>query len=147
MKKQFLKKLTAFTIAIMMFSSLPQVANAQKNNPCPPGYKLICYRDPWTGQRVCNCYHNGNGKIIGDNTTSQQSIVNLELEYPPIASIKIYDATGKLIKTLVNGRISQREHQIEWNRKDEQGNTVSAGIYILQVVTNGKSDTKKFSIL
>ena len=130
-----------------MFSVLPQLASAQKNNPCPPGYRLICHRDLW-GVRQCWCYHNGNGKIIGDNATSQQSIASsFELEHAPGVSIKIYDATGRLIRSIVNGKMSENYDLIQWDHKDESGKAVSAGIYVLQIGKNDKWETKKLSVI
>ena len=153
MKQHSLKKPFAFIIAMMMFSVLPQFASAQKNKPCPQGYKLECYyyyTDPWSGRRtkICFCVPNGNGNNTSYNSTSRQSIAtNFELGHPSSISIKIYDATGRLIKTLADSRLPEGEHQIEWDRKDEQGNTVSAGIYILQFKGSGKTVTRKLSVI
>jgi len=39
---------------------------------------------------------------------------------------------GGLVKTLADYRMPKGDHQIEWNKRDEAGNAVSPGIYILQ---------------
>jgi hypothetical protein len=140
MKQQTTKKLFALIIAIMMFSAIPQLACAQKDNPCPPGYKWKCgyIRPPY-----CRCVKTGNGKNSVAFVTSKQSIAaNFELEYPPIASIKIYDATGQLVKTLADKIFEQGEHQLQW---DAAG--VNAGIYIVQFNTGTYSETKKIVVI
>jgi len=145
MKQYSLKKLFAFIIAMMMFSVLPQLASAQKNKPCPPGYKWECHGRP---PIICGCVKNGNGKNTAFNSTSQQSIAtNFELELPSSICIKIYDATGRLIKTLTDNKMQQGSYQLQWDSKDEVGKAVPAGIYVLQFFTNSKSEVRKLSLL
>ena len=60
---------------------------------------------------------------------------------------KFLTSRGRLIKTLANSRMPDGEHQIEWNKKDEQGNAVRAGTYILQLNMGGKIETRKLSVV
>ena len=152
MKHQSFQKLFAFIITVMMLSGLPQFVNAQKVKQCPKGYKYECYyySDPWGGRGswFCMCVPHGNGNQINNNSASLQSTAtHFELEHTSIVSIKIYDATGRLIKTLANRNMTQGDYQIEWNKKDEKGNPVSAGIYILRFDAGNYSDTKRLSII
>lgn len=146
------KKLFAFIITVVMISAIPQLASAQKIKTCPNGYKKECYyymcplcaRGTWT----CFCVPNGNGKNVSYNTTSNQSITTrFELEHPSNVSIKIYDETGRLIKTLADSQMPEGEHQITWNNSNEAGNTISAGIYILRFDAGTFSDRKKFTVI
>ena len=152
MKSSSTKKLFAFIITAMLFSTIPQLAGAQKNKPCPQGYKEECYYyiDPWSarGTRICLCVPNGNGKNATYNSISDQSIAtNFELEHPLIVSIKIYDATGRLIKTLANNAMQIDPHQIKWNAKDENENPVGSGVYLLKMQAGNYVETKKISVL
>lgn len=145
MKPQSIQKLFAFIITVMMFSALPQLASSQKNNPCPPGYKLKC-SSPRDWPQWCTCVKNGNGN--NSVVTSQElDATSFELEQTSKVSIKIYDATERLIKTLADRRMPQGEHQITWNKTDEAGNTVNAGIYIFRLDAGTFSDTKKFTVI
>jgi hypothetical protein len=49
-------------------------------------------------------------------------------------SVKVYDVNGSLIRTLVNGFQKAGEHQITWNGKDSNGQSLSSGIYFCRVV-------------
>ena len=151
MKPQTTKKLFAFIIIMMMFSALPQLASAQKNKQCPKGYKYECFNNTGTwGPRgqICLCVLNDNGNQNGNDVIRRQSLAtNIELENPAIVSIKIYDVTGRLIKTLADRPMTQGEHQIDWDRKDAQGNAVSAGTYVLQFNVRGEIETRKLSIV
>jgi hypothetical protein len=147
MKFSTTKKLFAFIITVIMFSLLPQLAGAQKTKLCPKGYKYECYYMEH-GFRFCICVPNGNGNNSSNNLSGGESLAtNFELDKPSLISIKIYDATGRLVKTLANSRMAKGEHQIEWDRKDEQGNAVSAGTYILRLNSGNKTETRKLSVV
>jgi flagellar hook capping protein FlgD len=152
MSKPIKTKLSAFIVTLTALGALPQLCSAQKYKPCPQHYKQECYyytcplcaRGTWT----CYCVPNGTGNNTSYNATSRQSIAtSFELEQPSTVSIKIYDATGRMIKTLGKSRMLQGEHQIEWDKKDEQGNAVGAGIYILQFDAGTFSDRKKLTVI
>jgi len=139
MKPQTTKKFFAFIIMMMMFSALPQLASAQKNKPCPPGYKFECGGRP----PYCGCVKNGNGKNFVAFATSQQSIAaSFQIEHPTIISIKIYDTTGRLVKTLADKVFEQGEHQLQL---DAAG--VNAGIYMIRFNAGDYSETKKISVI
>ena len=169
MNLQLSKKLFAFIIAIVMFSGIPGIASARQSianaqpgldhtNPsctlcslrppyvfCGCGFRCInghCRRPPlWNTDPI----HTNDVLSLSDNNSTDFS---LELTEAQDVSLKIYDVTGRLIKTLADSRLPQGENQIEWNKTDENGNTVSAGIYILQLDAGvDYSDTRKLSVM
>ena len=142
MEKQLLKKLSAFIVIVIMFCVMTEPANAQKSKgkKRPPGTPCNCYARPLPA---------GCGPICGffSEVTSQLASFSFQLSEAANVSMKIYDVTGRLIKTLANEKMQQGDHQIEWNTKDEAGKAVSVGIYILQFDTGNKSETKKLVVL
>jgi hypothetical protein len=62
-------------------------------------------------------------------------------------SIQIYDVTGRLIKTLVDARIEPGRHQAQWNGKNENGATMSSGVYLYRMRAAGYEATKKMVLL
>jgi hypothetical protein len=64
-------------------------------------------------------------------------------------SLKIYNAAGQLIRTLVNDMQSPREDGFtkEWNGLNDQGQPVSSGVYFYKLVTKGFTQTKKMVLL
>ncbi|MBK9983022.1 MAG: T9SS type A sorting domain-containing protein [Saprospiraceae bacterium] len=164
MKLQLSKKFFAFIIAIMMFFVLPGIANAQQSIanaqqgldnsqlPCQSclswcGCGLRCIRG--------HCYrwypfytdplHKNDVLSLSDSNSADFS---LELTEAHDVSLKIYDVTGRLIKTLAESTLPEGENQIEWNKTDEYGNTVSAGIYILQLNAGTEySDLRKLTVM
>lgn len=69
----------------------------------------MCARGTW----ICTGVPNGNGKNVTYNATSHQSIAkSFKLEHRSIVCIKIYDETGRLVKTLADSRMPERGSKI-----------------------------------
>ena len=57
-------------------------------------------------------------------------------------SLHIYDITGKLVETLVNGTVPVGTHTITWNPKN-----LSSGLYIVQLKVGNKTFNQKLTFL
>jgi flagellar hook assembly protein FlgD len=49
------------------------------------------------------------------------------------ADLRIYDAAGRLVSTLISGPVAAGSQRIEWTGLDENGRTSPAGIYFLKL--------------
>ena len=47
--------------------------------------------------------------------------------------LQIFDVTGRLVRTLIDGKLEAGIHQIEWNSRDNRNNLVSSGLYIYRI--------------
>ena len=81
------------------------------------------------------------------NPFSNSTTISFSISESQKVSLKIYDMTGRLVKTLANAEMQVGTHQLSWNAKDEKGNAVSAGIYLLRFDAGTKSETKKLSVI
>jgi flagellar hook assembly protein FlgD len=54
---------------------------------------------------------------------------------------------GRLVKKIVSSELQAGTHQMTWNAKDENGNAVSSGNYLLRLDTGSYSETKKLSVV
>lgn len=63
-------------------------------------------------------------------------------------SAGLFDHSGRLVKKLVDGeyRISGK-HSVYWNGRNEQGKTVSSGIYCCRVQTHAGEGSTKIVVL
>ncbi len=57
-------------------------------------------------------------------------------------SVKIFNITGQLIETLINGNIESGKHEVIW----DAGNLPS-GIYFVQLKSGEKTITQKLTLL
>ena len=167
-----MKRLSAPIILVIIFSFITKPGNTQKCSrayPCPAGYTCFNFRcvktippPPLPGCRCvrpvppgCAAYcgflsdeiNEPSSVTISSAPVYQTININFQLEDAASISLKIYEASGRLIRTLAAEKMEQGSHQVEWNEKDEDGNTVSVGIYILQFDTPNKSETKKLAVI
>jgi hypothetical protein len=67
------------------------------------------------------------------------------LPFPDRVKIDVYDASGRLVKSLFNE--TKREDNIIWNCDDMKGQRVEAGVYFVKFEAMGKRITRKVVIL
>ncbi|MBN2379141.1 T9SS type A sorting domain-containing protein [candidate division WOR-3 bacterium] len=69
--------------------------------------------------------------------------VSFALPHTTNVSLKVYDISGKLVATLVNGTEKPGRHSVTWNGTDDAGRTVAQGIYLVRMESESFSATKK----
>ncbi len=63
-------------------------------------------------------------------------------------SLRIYDVTGRLVRTLVDGEVSpEAVRPVTWNGLNDSGQPVSSGVYFGRLETKGFTQTKKLVLL
>lgn len=61
--------------------------------------------------------------------------------------LKIYDASGKHVVTLLDEERSPGSHTVRWGGRDEKGASVSSGVYFVSLEQNGSVETTKLTLL
>lgn len=80
------------------------------------------------------------------NPFSSSTSISFSLSPLENISLEIFDVQGRLIRTLANEVMSEGEHTLMWNARDENGNAVSDGIYFLRMQTENEVKTIKVSV-
>ncbi|MCH7761794.1 S8 family serine peptidase [candidate division TA06 bacterium] len=62
-------------------------------------------------------------------------------------TLKVYDISGRMVRTLVNGKKEAGPHVILWDGRDELRNEVSSGIYFYRIEAGDLRATKKLTLL
>jgi len=65
-------------------------------------------------------------------------------------SLVVYDVAGRKVRQLIQGQVQGGEHQVVWNRKDDQRREIAAGIYFLSFSVDesaGFNKIEKFILL
>jgi hypothetical protein len=67
-----------------------------------------------------------------------------EVEHVTLA---IYDVRGQHVRTLLNEKCNYGKHNIKWNGKNDQGESVGSGVYFYHLRAGKKKSTKKLTLL
>jgi len=62
---------------------------------------------------------------------------------PSRIALKIYDASGRVVKTLVNGQVARGMYNMTWDGRDENNRAAAEGIYFYTLETPKQNFTKK----
>ncbi|TES94127.1 MAG: T9SS type A sorting domain-containing protein [Candidatus Cloacimonadota bacterium] len=59
-----------------------------------------------------------------------------------LVTLKIYDISGRQIRTLITGNLFSGFHTVVWNGRDDKDKRVSAGVYFYRLTAENKTATK-----
>jgi len=62
-------------------------------------------------------------------------------------TLKIYNSVGQLVKTLVDGNMSEGYYQVNWDARDNNGNRLSSGIYFYTLTSGSVIESKKMVLM
>ena len=69
--------------------------------------------------------------------------ISYSIAEPSKVALKIYDASGRIVKTLVNGQVVRGIYNLTWDGRDDNHRSVAEGIYFLTLETPKQNFTKK----
>ena len=67
------------------------------------------------------------------NPFNPRTTISFDLPEDIVVSLKIFDLSGRKIRTLVNEPKSAGTHQVVWNGQDDHGNSVASGLYVYRI--------------
>lgn len=62
-------------------------------------------------------------------------------------SLKIYDAQGRLVQTLIDAPLSAGRHEVEWNGLNQQNEFAASGVYFYILQSGNFRATKKMILM
>ena len=81
------------------------------------------------------------------NPFNLSTTINYVVSEAGPVKIRIYDQTGRWIRTLVDNNMIPGEYNVNWDGKNDIGIAVSSGLYYYQFSTATYSDTKKLVLV
>ena len=75
-------------------------------------------------------------------------MTQMDFGLPTAAPVKlaIYDVSGRLVRTLINGELSAGEHSVQWDRTQADGAPVPGGLYFYRLETRTQVMTRKMIV-
>ncbi|MFA5033868.1 MAG: C1 family peptidase [bacterium] len=77
------------------------------------------------------------------NPAKGQVLISYQVPVKTSVSLKIYDRSGRLVKTLINEEKTMGYYEVNWNRKDDAGNVLPQGVYLYRLETKGFRTAKE----
>ena len=81
------------------------------------------------------------------NPFNPSTTISYDLPSDALISIVIYDATGQVVRQLVNEQRFAGRYQVRWDAKDNLGRSVGSGVYIAKVEAGSFSASQKMLLL
>jgi len=61
--------------------------------------------------------------------------------------VEIFDMSGRLVKTLLNGTIEQGQHEVAWDGTNDSGLAAPSGVYFYRLSSGSFTETRKLHLL
>jgi hypothetical protein len=73
----------------------------------------------------------------------------IHFSLPSASNVKlaVYDVMGRLVRTLVDQHMDAGAHRAMWNGRDNNGQTLSSGVYFYHIQADGFASTKKMVLM
>jgi hypothetical protein len=81
------------------------------------------------------------------NPFNPSTIISFEISHIEKVSLIVYDNQGRFIRSLLNNTMHTGKHEISWDGRNNQGESVSAGVYYYRLHTAGFNLTKKMTLI
>jgi hypothetical protein len=82
------------------------------------------------------------------NPFNPSTTIRYQLAAPEVVDLRIYNATGRLVKILVDGRtVVAGDHAVAWRGRDDRERQVAAGVYFYRLEAGEYSETKRMALV
>ena len=87
----------------------------------------------------------GRPRIAGVSPNPVRGDAEVEFAIPvrgPVR-LRVYDVTGRVVRTLVDGALDAGAHRVRWDGRSETGGKSATGVYFLRLDTGNGSSSRK----
>ncbi|MBN2355323.1 T9SS type A sorting domain-containing protein [candidate division KSB1 bacterium] len=81
------------------------------------------------------------------NPFNSYTVIPVQLPRNGLTRLFIHDIHGRIVRTLVNGRMSSGIHTIQWNARDDMEKLIASGIYFYRLDTGYYSQVRKLVLI
>ncbi len=81
------------------------------------------------------------------NPFNSETVIRFSLSKPAEVTLVIYNTLGQKVKTLMQGYLKAGTTSVNWDGKDQKGNTVSSGIYLYELKAGNQTESKRMVLL
>jgi hypothetical protein len=105
----------------------------------PSGVEEKATVNPWVNLKFYLAPNKPNPVMNGTE-------LDFQIEKPSQATLRVFDLTGKLTRTVLEGSLSAGPHSARWDGRDESGKPVPSGVYFYRLESAGLTATQKLVV-
>jgi hypothetical protein len=83
--------------------------------------------------------------LVAPNPFGQSARIEFSVPTAQSVRLAVYDASGRLVRRLMNGRQPAGRHVVVWNRQSESGKSLPAGVYFLRFQSEGWTSVRSLA--
>ena len=81
------------------------------------------------------------------NPFNPQTVISYEIAAPSRVRIRVFDVSGRLVATLVDGYVEEGRHAVTWNGRTSTGAAASSGEYFVLMDAGSHRDKRTIVLL
>jgi len=81
------------------------------------------------------------------NPFNPQTQVSFSLDRAGLATLRVFDTRGRLVRTLVNEDLAAGQHEITWSGDDQHGRPVASGVYFYRLESGGQQAGRRMLLV
>jgi len=81
------------------------------------------------------------------NPFNNTTVITYSIPIESTVNISIYNTNGQIVRTLLHKKKYPGSYYISWNGKDNNGLTVTSGIYVVQMTAGDNTENKKIILI
>ena len=75
---------------------------------------------------------------IYPNPFMDQTTIKFDLQSSQLVKLAVYDLSGKEVRVLTNVNLAKGNHEFTWNGRNEFGQSLPQGVYLVKMEGGGK---------
>jgi hypothetical protein len=76
-----------------------------------------------------------------------QPALSLDLPTRLPVRVRAYDASGRLVRTLLGAPLDAGRHELDWDLRDQRGHSIASGVYFLRIEAGGDVAIRRLVLL
>lgn len=81
------------------------------------------------------------------NPVVERALIAFDLPAPSLVRASLYDASGRLVRTLADETLPAGRHERTWDRRDLSGHAVPSGIFFLRLDAGVNRSSQKLVVI
>ena len=81
------------------------------------------------------------------NPFNPKTAIRFSVAQPGRVALRVFDERGRMLRTLLNDRVAAGAHSVNWDGRDDLGNSLPSGIYLYRLVAPDGVEQRKMSLI